>query len=244
MGKLDGKIALITGGTSGIGEAITKEFISEGAFVYFIGRDKEKGERVLSDIDKMNCLGQAEFIQCDITEENSIEFITNAVKGELHILINNAGIFDTPFFEEIDKKRLQKSMDVNFSAPLFITQAFINNLKRNNGNIVNISSTSGLQSHIAGSRTYLYAASKSALVQFSQLCALNFAPEVRVNCICPGITDTPIYTNRDFSRFSNIPLKRVAGAEEIANAVLFLASDKASYITGAVLTVDGGASLL
>lgn len=244
MGQFKHKVALVTGGTSGIGEAITKELVLEGAFVYFVGRNKEKGEKVLLDIDEMNCLGQAKFIQCDITEESSIKYIKEAVKGDLHILINNAGIFDTPFLEEIDKNRLQKSMDINFSAPLFITQAFIENLKKNNGNIINISSTSGLQSHIAGSRTYVYAASKSALIQFSQLCSLNFAPEVRVNCVCPGITDTPIYTNRDFSRFSSIPLKRVAQAKEIANAVLFLASDRAAYITGAVLTVDGGASLL
>lgn len=90
----------------------------------------------------------------------------------------------------------------------------------------------------------MYSASKAAVIQFTKLCAKNYAPQVRVNCICPGVVDTPIFTNRDFSRFDDkIPMGRVARPEEIARVALFLISDEAAYITGAALPVDGGMSI-
>lgn len=244
MKKLVNKVALVTGGTSGIGKSVVEKFISEGATVFFTGRNEHSGKKIESSFKE-----KAFFIKCDLSENGADKLVVSALNGynviKLDILINNAGIFDTPKFEDIDKENIEDSFKINTYAPILLTKALYEKLKLAGGNIVNVSSTSGLQSHIAGKRTYLYASSKAALIQFSQLCALNFAPEVRVNCICPGITETPIYVNRDFSRFLDIiPMKRVATAEEISKVILFLASNDASYITGAVLTVDGGASLL
>ena len=117
-------------------------------------------------------------------------------------------------------------------------------LKKTGGNIVNVSSIGGLECHIAGRSQYLYASSKAAVIQFSQLCALNYANDVRVNCICPGPTDTPIYLNRDFSWVKDqIPMGRLGKASDAAKVAVFLCSDDADYITGSIVTVDGGASL-
>ena len=209
MRRLEGRIALITGATSGIGRASARLFAAEGAEVVCVGRDEARGE----------------------------EF------GRLDILFNNAGIFVTRAIDEIDDAAWERVFRTNAKAAMDMTAAFLPLLQRAKGTILNTASIGGLPYHIAGSKTYLYASSKAALIQFTKLCALNFAPDVRVNCLAPGITDTPIYTNRDFSRFSGIPMGRVADAFEVARAALFLVSDEASYITGAVLPVDGGASL-
>ena len=103
----------------------------------------------------------------------------------------------------------------------------------------------GMESHTSGTKQYVYGASKAALIKASKLLALNYAKKIRVNSICPGVIDTPIFTNRDYSRFENsIPMGHVGIPDDVAKAALFLASDDASYITGALLTVDGGASLM
>lgn len=113
------------------------------------------------------------------------------------------------------------------------------------GNILNNASIDGMQSNVRGKLTYLYGSSKVATIQFTQICARNYSDRIRVNCLCPGVTETSLFTNRDFSRFEGtIPIGRVAQPEEIAKAALFLISDDASYVTGTILTVDGGASLL
>ena len=111
--------------------------------------------------------------------------------------------------------------------------------------MLNVCSVDGLHSICRGRASYIYNASKAAEIQFTHNCALNFAPKgVRVNAICPGITETPLFTNRDFSRFvPGIPMGRIAQPEEIAKAALFLVSDESSYICGVDLIVDGGASL-
>ena len=121
-----------------------------------------------------------------------------------------------------------------------MTKYFMPMLEKTGGTALNNASIAGI--YTVGQRAYLYATSKAALIKFTQLCALNYAGRVRVNCVCPGLIDTEIYTNRDFSRFS-IPMGRVGTPEEVAKAALFLMSEDASYITGAVLTVDGGALL-
>ena len=233
MGRLAGKIALITGATSGIGHASARLFASEGAHVIAVGRDAERGEALAAEIEKKHA-GQVRFVRADVTDADDVARLLAVVQeefGRLDILFNNAGIFVTRVFR------------TNTKAAMDMTAAFLPLLQRAKGAILNTASIGGLPYHIAGSKTYLYASSKAALIQFTKLCALNFAPDVRVNCLAPGITDTPIYTNRDFSRFSGIPMGRVADAFEVARAALFLVSDEASYITGAVLPVDGGASL-
>lgn len=117
-------------------------------------------------------------------------------------------------------------------------------LIKNQGVILNNTSINGLHSYIKGKRSYMYATSKAAAIQFTKYLAKNYAPDVRVNALCPGLTETDLFTNRDFSRFSDANLlERMAKPEEIARVALFLCSDDASFITGSVIVADGGETI-
>lgn len=246
MKKLENKTVLITGATSGIGEAFAKLFAEEGAEVAIVGRDKERGMNVQNGI--LEASGNAKFFQCDVTQENEIIALKEEVLkeyGKLDILVNNAGILISSCVEEIQLDDWDKVFRINTDAVMLMTKHFIGEIIKNRGNILNNASNVGMQSNVRGKLTYLYGSSKAATIQFTQICARNYSDRIRVNCLCPGVTKTSIFTNRDFSRFDGtIPIGRVAQPEEIAKAALFLISDDASYVTGAVLTVDGGASLL
>lgn len=246
MAKLVGKIALITGGTSGIGEASAKLFAEEGAEVIIVGRSRENGEKIVADIALSG--GQACFYQCDVTDENQIcklkQFVIDKY-NRLDILFNNAGVLLMSRLENIDSDEWKKCFDVNTNSHMYMAKAFIDLLIDSKGNIINNASIDGLQSNVRGRATYMYASSKAATIQFTQILALNYSDRIRVNCLCPGLTKTNLFTNRDFSRFDGtIPIGRIADPIEIAKVALFLASDDASYVTGAVINVDGGASLL
>lgn len=247
MGKLDGKIALITGGTSGMGEAFARLFATEGAEVVIVGRSSERGEAIVSDVIADG--GKAYFIYADVTDIESIDQLYKKyveLHDHLDILVNNAGVLLTSPLEDMDETDWMTLFDTNIHATMRVTKAFIDLVIKCHGNILNNTSNVGLHSYNSGRNNLGYSASKAAAIKFTEQCALNYTPVgVRVNCLCPGTTDTPIFTNRDFSRFTNfIPMKRVGKVDEIAKAALFLVSDDASYISGAVLTVDGGASLM
>ena len=178
----------------------------------------------------------------------SVKKLRNVIGAKydgLDILVNNAGILLTSSLEEITEEDWLRVFDCNTHSIMRVTQAFIDLIEKNRGNILNNASIDGLQSLTRGRASYAYGSSKAASIKFTQQLALNYTPKgVRVNCLCPGVTETPLFTNRDFSRFvSSIPMGRVGRVEEIAKAALFLISDDASYISGAVLTVDGAASL-
>lgn len=246
MGKLDGKVALITGGTSGMGEAFCKLFAQEGARVIVVGRDEERGKRVTKEIESNN--GNACFMQCDVTKINSIKELKKEVISKfskLDILVNNAGVLITSPLESMIEEDWLKVFDTNTNAVMMVTQIFLELIIESSGTILNNASIDGLQSMNRGKSNYAYAASKAATIKFTQQLALNYTSKgIRVNCLCPGVTETPFFTNRDFSRFTDaIPMGRVGKVEEIAKAALFLVSDDASYISGAILTVDGAASL-
>ena len=246
MGKLDSKIALITGGTSGIGEAISILFAKEGAKVIVVGRSEEKGRKVVKKIEQTD--GVAEFIFCDVADTDSIINLKNEVVskyGKLDILVNNAGILTTSLLEDSKDEDWCELFDINFHSVVKTTRTFMDLIIESHGNILNNASIDGLQSVCRGRANMAYAATKAAEIKFTQQLALNYTPKgIRVNCLCPGTTDTPFFTNRDFSRFEGqIPMGRVAMPEEIAKAALFLVSDDASYISGAILAVDGGLSL-
>lgn len=239
------KVVLITGATSGIGLRTAEMFIDEGAYCILCGRNAEKGKKIEKQLNASgNC---ALFIQCDVREESDVIAMKELVEkriGKVDVLFNNAGIFITETLDAITDADWKNSFATNVDGMMFTTKNFICMLEKQNGAIINNASISGLQSFTSGRANYLYGASKAAAIKFSKLCALNYANTVRVNCICPGIIDTEIYTNRDFSRFNDtIPMGRIATPDEVANVVLFLASEEASYITGVVLPVDGGASL-
>ena len=247
MLKLQDKIALVTGGTSGIGEAIAKIFAKEGATVIIVGRNETRGNKVVSTIEAEG--GKALFIKCDVSKsENVSELKAEFLKhfSKLDILVNSAGILKTCSLEELAENDLKDVFSCNAYSAFFVTSSFVDLIVESKGNILTNASIDGLQSLTRGRATYLYAPSKASVIQFMKIVALNYTKlGVRVNCICPGVTETSLFTNRDFSRFEPaIPMGRVAQPIEIAKAALFLCSDDASYVSGAVLTVDGGASLL
>lgn len=245
MDRLKGKTALITGATSGIGEAFAKLFAQEGADVIAVGRNAERGENVVQRI--LQDGGHARFLKCDVTNEKEVAQLRNdflSIYDALDILVNNAGCLITETIEEIQEENWEKVFDCNTHSVMFMTKHFIDLVVKAHGNILNNASIDGLQSCVRGRTNYAYAASKAATIQFTQKCALNYSDRIRVNAICPGVARTPIFTNRDFSRFDGtIPLGRIAEPEEIAKAALFLVSDDASYVSGVALKVDGGASL-
>lgn len=247
MGKLDGKITLITGATSGMGEAFACLFAKEGAEVIVVGRNEKKGQKVVEQI--MEVGGKAHFFACDVTSEDNIMELKNFVLlnwGKLDILVNNAGVLITSPLEDIQLQDWKCTFDVNVTSTMLMCKHFMDLILAAKGVILNNASNVGLQSMYRGRANYAYAASKAAAINFSQQLALNYTPKgIRINCLCPGVIDTPIFTNRDFSRFLDvIPMGRVGNCEEIANVALFLVSDEASYISGAVINVDGAASLV
>lgn len=245
MGKLEGKIAIITGGTSGIGEASAKIFSDEGATVIIVGRNQKKGIEALKRIGKTD---KVFFLQCDVTDEISVKQLKKNVLsqfGKIDILFNNAGILITSSLSDISEDDWNKTFDLNVKAIMLMTKEFIDEIVNAKGNILNCASIDGLDCNIRGTKNYMYSSSKAASIHFTKYCALNYSDKIRVNCICPGVTDTPLWTNRDFSRFNSaIPMGRVGQTEEIAKVALFLVSDDASYVTGAVVPVDGGAALM
>ena len=239
------KIVLITGATSGIGRAAAKSFANEGAAVLIIGRNEERAKQAVDEINAGRPCS-SEFFICDISEYDSVcklKKIISEKYGHIDILFNNAGIFRTGSLEQLNLQDWHESFAINVDGTMNMTKSFIDIITLG-GCIINNASVSGLDSFTSGSKTYMYGASKAALIKFSKLCALNYADRVRVNIICPGIIDTEIYTNRDFSRFiPGIPMGYVADVDAVTNAIMFLASKEASYITGAVLPIDGGMSL-
>lgn len=246
MGKLEGKVAVITGGTSGIGAASAELMAMEGAVVILAARNEEKGRTQEQKIKDMG--GEAEFIPCDVTNRDDINRLKCKVEGKygrLDILMNNAGIFRTALLDQITDEDWDEVYNTNVKSVMHFCQAFIELLQISNGVILNNASISGLQHYIQGKRGYMYASSKAALIQFTKYLAKNYAPNVRVNCLCPGVTVTDLFTNRDFSRFDNSNLLgRMAQPEEMGRVALFLVSDDSSFMTGSVVVVDGGACLL
>ncbi len=245
MGKLENKVALITGATSGIGEASARLFAQEGATVILVGRNAERGKAIVSEIQSEGY--KADFYACDVTDEDAVAGLRDYVEktyGRLDILFNNAGFMLTNPLEQIVTDEWKQIFDVNTNAVMYMCRAFLLMLQESHGTVLNNASIAGLQSHAKGRASYMYSSAKAATIQFTQHMALNYSDKVRINCLCPGTVETNLFTNRDFSRFvDNIPMKRVAQPIEIAKAALFLVSDEASFVSGSVFTVDGGESL-
>ena len=244
MKQFENKVVLITGATSG--KACAKMFAKENAKVILVGRNIKRGQKIEDEINKTS--GNAFFIQCDVSNETQVKNMVCAAVNKykkVNILFNNAGIM--PKSEEIENISFddwQKTLDINLTGLFLVTKYLKQYLLKEKGVIINNASIAGLQ-HYASGRSYAYSASKAAVIQFSHQIAKNYAPEgIRVNCIAPGIIDTPILGDRDRKLYAQrVPLKRLGTPDDVAKAVLFLASDSASYLTGTVLPIDGGVSL-
>lgn len=240
------KVVVITGGTSGIGEATALAFARKGAYVIILGRNADAGIRISSLSDSLT--GSIDFFQCDIIKQTDIDkFISYANKKcyGIDVLFNNAGMMpESKELERITDEEWKSTIDSNLNGVFYITRALKSLIFQNKGCIINNASIAGMQSYVAG-RSYAYSAAKSALVQLTRQMALNYAEEgVRVNAIAPGIIETRILGNRDRNEYSKrIPMGYIGNPDVVADTVLFLASDYARYITGVVLPVDGGVSL-
>lgn len=246
MKKLDDKIALITGATSGIGEATAKMLADEGAKIVLVGRNIEKGKQIEAKIIKNG--GEATFFPCDVSDEEQVkELISKTIEKykKLDILFNNAGVMlPSMEIERMPVADWKQTIDTNLTSCFLVSRYAKPYLLTQKGTIINNGSIAGLQ-HYAAGRSYAYSASKAAVIQFSHQMAKNYGEEgVRVNCICPGIIETPFLHGRDPKIYEDrIPLGRVGTPDDVAKVVLFLASDDAAYLTGVVIPIDGGASL-
>ena len=246
MNRMRGKTVIITGATSGMGKATAVMFAREGAEVLLVGRNEKRGAEVVREISEFG--GKARLYVCDISfEENVLNLVHRISESydKIDVLFNNAGIWDTSALEEIDEERIRKSFAINYDAIVLMSKYFMPMLVRAKGSIINNASMGGLDSFVSGTKQYVYASTKAAVIKFSKLLAKNYADSIRVNCICPGIIETEIFINRDFSRFDGtIPMGRIGQPDDVAKVVLFLASDDASYLTGVILPIDGGVSLV
>lgn len=248
--KLENKVAIVTGGTSGIGKASAQILADNGARVVIAGRNRERGMAAVDEIrNRLSTEGDdIVFIPCDVTNETEVALlIEETVKrfGRIDILFNNSGIMLPS--NEIERMSVQDwntTFNVNITGTFLVTRYARPYLKESRGVILNNASIAGLHSYATG-RSYAYSASKAAVIQFSHQMAKNYAEEgIRVNCICPGIIHTPILGDRDPEEYvKRIPLGRIGIPEDVAKAVLFLVSEDSGYITGAVVPIDGGVAL-
>jgi len=251
--RFQSKVALITGAASGMGEATAIRLAAEGAKVVCVDISSERGKAVVDRIKKSS--GEALFIEADVRRRPLVE---SAVKksveafGRIDVLFNNVGT-EGPLKEIMDttEEEWDEVLDINLKSMFLFSKYALPYLRKSKGVIVNTSSEYGL---IGAPKYTAYCASKGGVILFTRVLALECAPwQVRVNCVCPGFTATRM-SERELSHFpdkeaarksaiENVPLGRMATPDEIANAVAFLASDEAKYITGAILSIDGGTTI-
>jgi NAD(P)-dependent dehydrogenase (short-subunit alcohol dehydrogenase family) len=245
-GRVQGKVAFVTGGGTGIGEATAHRLAEEGATVVICGRRREPLEAVVAAIKAKG--GKADFAVADVSNEAQITAaIEGAVQrhGRLDIMVNNAMAFTWGAVEAMSTADWHANFSTTVDGTFWCTRAALKVMKpQGNGSIVNIASICGLfgTAWMTG-----YSAAKAAIINFSKAVSSEVAAgNIRCNVVIPGVVATPATAdmlNNEASRKNTeklIPMKRIGQAVELANAVLFLASDEASYITGATLSVDGG----
>jgi NAD(P)-dependent dehydrogenase (short-subunit alcohol dehydrogenase family) len=247
---LENKTALITGGTSGIGEATAILFAREGAKVAITGRDEKRGLAVTEGIVKQG--GKAVFIRADVRnaeECNHAVAETMRVHKDLDILFNNAGVFVPHTVVDCTEEEWDLQMDVNLKGTFLMSKAALPHMiAQRKGVIINNSSGWGIA---GGDAAVAYCASKGGVVLLTKAMAIDHGRQgIRVNCICPGDVDTPMLPEDARMRglkwedylagCANRPLARIGTTDEIAKSALFLASDDSSFMTGAALVVDGG----
>ena len=248
MGRLDGKVAIITGMAAGIGEASAFLFAREGAIVVGADIDGERGEQVIEKIREEG--GRGYFVRADVSRNGDVKKTFEKAQGlgGVDVLFNNAGIEVVKSLVETTEEEWDRSVAVNLkSAFLCCRHAIPVMEEKGGGSIINTSSAAGL----VGSFSASYSAAKGGIIALTRALAVDLGPSgIRVNCLCPGAIETPMLTRVMLKqgdlkevrerRIKNYPVGRFGTPIEVAQAALFLASDDASFITGAVLPVDGG----
>ena len=255
--KLKGKVALITGGGTGIGAAIAKRFVEDGAKVCITGRRKEKLEETAQTFPE----GTVAVCAADVTRSDDVaRMIETTVKfgRKLDVLVNNAAMDASGSLLDTEMDNWRKTIDANLTGPFSTMKAAMPRMIENGGgSIINIASLAGLR---CMPKSIGYCTSKAGLIMLTQQVALEYGPKkVRCNVVCPGATRTDMFeesvgklaedmnTDLDslFTRFSShVPLRRVSMPYEMAGVCSFLAGDDSSFMTGAVLVVDGGAAIV
>ena len=240
--RLDGKKALVTGGASGIGEAVSRVFTTAGASVVIADIDKSKAEALTRE------LPGASMVMCDITDEASVKQAFSGL-GDLDILVNNAGIGLVGTVEETELADFQRIFRVNVEGAFLVTKYAVPLLVASHGAIVNIGSVAGL---IGVKKRFAYCATKGAIVAMTRQLAVDYPTQFRVNCICPGTVDTPFvegylekYHKQEKEEVrqqlnQRQPVGRLGKPTEIANLALYLVSDEAGFMNGSVIPIDGG----
>ena len=245
--KLDGKVAIVTGGSRGIGLETAKVLADNGAKVVITAKDESRLKEAESRV--VNCTS----IVADITKENEVRNVVEKTIEEfnrLDILVNNAGIFPRiKKLHEISEQDWNNVLDVNLTGQFRFTKAAIPFLQKNGGSVINVSSDAGLKAY-QGFNVDAYSASKGALVLLTKCWALEYAKDkIRVNCVCPGVVDTDmtkpfLKTSSDKEFLDNEhPIGRIGEPLDVAKAILYFASDDSTWTTGAILAVDGGESI-
>lgn len=244
---LEGKRALITGGTSGIGAATAELFVQHGARVAIVGRDHQRGQALQRSLN-------VDFVACDVTQAVAVSAMVQQVVqrlGSIDVLFNNAGIINFGSVVDAEIDEWDALMATNVRGVFLVSRAVLPHMiAARRGSIVNMGSNLGLVGTLGAAA---YAASKGAIVQLTRAMALDHAGDgIRVNCVCPGTIETPLVARQRVGRTEEqerqaverikqrFPLGRIGEPGEVASVVAFLASDLASFITGAMYSIDGG----
>jgi 3-oxoacyl-[acyl-carrier protein] reductase len=246
--RLNDKVAIVTGASSDIGKGIVKRFVDEGAKVILVARDLEKLEEARKEIGSEEVTAS---ISCDLTDESQVLQAVNQIMdtyGKIDILINNAGAINDPVhFHEMKDSEIKKLIDINLFGVFHMTKAVLSKMTDvKSGAIVNIGSIS---SERAIPRVHLavYSSTKAAILMFTKSIAVEYARQnIRCNCVNPGIINSGMikpYLDDPQARKvleERLPLARIGEPIDVANAVLYLASDESNWVTGTILNVDGG----
>jgi len=246
MELLRDKIAVVTGGSAGIGRAIAKTYLDHGATVCLLATNPEKGKRTAEELGQGKAVGRVEFYPVDVSDAQATRAVLDAIvakHGRVDILVNNAGITRDGLLLKMTEQDWDRVMAVNVRSCFNTCQALTRPmLKARRGKIINVTSVVGLTGN-AGQVNY--AASKAAIIGFSKSLAKELASRsISVNCIAPGFIDTDMTNGLSDAwkqeQVAKIPFGRMGSADEVAHVALFLASQLSDYMTGQVLIVDGG----
>lgn len=241
MAKLSGKVAVITGGAGGIGAETAKLFVKEGAKVVLVDLNEEKGKALETDLKAKNA--EALFVKANITMEEDVQNIFKEAMdtfGKVDVVFNNAGIGRVTPTEELSYEEWRNTVNVDLDGVFLVAREAIREmLKSGGGTIVN---TASMYGWVGSPGSAAYNAAKAGVLNLTRSLALEYATkDIRVNALAPGYIDTPIIPEDSKKELASMtPMQRLGKVEEMARAVLFMASDDSSFMTGNTITVDGG----